>query len=99
MEIHKKKINEIFKKTSKGQTKQADPPFYSPKIHNYETLSPKSTYKKLPLKSSSKVNCSMQKEKEGKKYTFNKTSYGTPYDKSAMLSYISTPNEKSFNAS
>ena len=33
-----------------------------------------------------------------KNYKFNKTAFGTPYEKSAMLSYISTPNEKSFNA-
>lgn len=33
-----------------------------------------------------------------KNYLFNKTALGTPYDKSAILSYISTPNEKSFNA-
>lgn len=32
-----------------------------------------------------------------KSYLFNRTALGTPYDKSAMLSYISTPNEKSFN--
>ncbi len=27
-----------------------------------------------------------------KNYLFNKTALGTPYEKSAMLSYISTPN-------
>lgn len=32
-----------------------------------------------------------------KNYLFNKTTFGTPYEKSAMLSYVSTPNEKSFN--
>jgi hypothetical protein len=32
-----------------------------------------------------------------KSYLFNKTAFGTPYDKSTLLSYISTPNEKSFN--
>jgi hypothetical protein len=33
-----------------------------------------------------------------KNYAINKTTFGTPYDKSVMLSYVSTPNEKSFNA-
>lgn len=38
------------------------------------------------------------KKTHAKNYAFNKTAFGTPYEKSAMLSYISTPNEKSFNA-
>ena len=38
------------------------------------------------------------KKNHSKNYLFNKTALGTPYEKSAMLSYISTPNEKSFNA-
>ena len=38
------------------------------------------------------------KKNHSKNYVFNKTTFGTPYEKSAMLSYISTPNEKSFNA-
>jgi hypothetical protein len=33
-----------------------------------------------------------------KTYLVNKTALGTPYEKSVMFSYISTPNEKSFNA-
>jgi hypothetical protein len=33
----------------------------------------------------------------GKSYLVNRTALGTPYEKSAMFSYISTPNEKSFN--
>ena len=32
-----------------------------------------------------------------KKYLFNATTSGTPFEKSAMLSYVSTPIEKSFN--
>lgn len=38
------------------------------------------------------------KKAHNKNYVINKTTFGTPYEKSAMLSYISTPNEKSFNA-
>ena len=33
-----------------------------------------------------------------KTYLVNKTALGTPHEKSVMFSYISTPNEKSFNA-
>ena len=99
MEIHKKKINEIFKKTSKISTKSPDCTIYSPKVTHSNNVSPKSIHKKIPLKSTTKTNCTMQRNTEGKKSTFNKTSYGTPYDKSTMLSYVSTPNEKSFNTS
>jgi hypothetical protein len=73
--------------------------FFSPKIQTYDSLSPKHCCKKLPLKSSEKVNTSFKKISGVKKYTLNKTSFVTPYDKSMMLSYVSTPNEKSFNAS
>lgn len=38
------------------------------------------------------------KKPQIKSYLFNKTALGTPYEKSAMLSHISTPNERSFNA-
>lgn len=41
---------------------------------------------------------SSKKGHQPKSYLFNKTALGTPYEKSAMLSYISTPNQKSFNA-
>ena len=92
MEIHKKKINEIFKKTSKANIKNTESGVHSPKISPYDTLSPKSIHKKVPLKSSNKANCPIQRNTEGKKYTFNKTSYPTPHDKSAMISYVSTPN-------
>ena len=59
--------------------------------------------KKTLLKSSSKINCSSSKrvicpdKSFDKSYAFNKTTFCTPYDKSTMLSYVSTPNEKSFN--
>lgn len=63
-----------------------------------ELLSPKKSTKKTLLKSSSKLNCSSKRVlPNDKSYVFNKTTFCTPYDKSTMLSYISTPNEKSFN--
>lgn len=35
-------------------------------------------------------------QRKSKAYLVNKTALGTPHEKSAMFSYISTPNEKSF---
>jgi hypothetical protein len=54
--------------------------------------------KKSVQKASSKLSESSKKILiHNKSYLFNKTTFGTPYEKSAMLSYLSTPNEKSFN--
>lgn len=80
------------------------PPGYKSKdIYNYNPIlkdffSPKKSVKKSVLKSSSKIGLSSKGVlSEDKSYVFNKTTFCTPYDKSAMLSYVSTPNEKSFN--
>lgn len=80
------------------------PPEYKSKdIYHYNSplkdfFSPKKSLKKALLKSSSKPNCSSKRILcHDKSYVLNKTSVCTPYDKSTMLSYVSTPNEKSFN--
>lgn len=55
--------------------------------------SPKKTLKKSTLKNTSKINSSSKRIFfNDKTFLLNKTTVGTPFDKSAMLSYISTPN-------
>ena len=98
MEINKQKISQLFRRMSPKDSKTKEIYNYNPMLK--ELLSPKKSTKKTLLKSSSKVNCSSKRVLgNDKSYVFNKTTFCTPYDKSAMLSYISTPNEKSFNIS
>ena len=75
------------------------PPEYKGKeIYNYnpalkDFFSPKKSVKKSLLKNSSKINCASKRVlRQDKTYAFNKTTFCTPYDKSTMLSYVSTPN-------
>lgn len=60
-------------------------------------MSPKkTTASTTPFKTSLKGNFANQRNSAmNKKYALNKTSYGTPHEKSTMLSYISTPNDSS----
>lgn len=48
-------------------------------------------------KNISKPYDQFKKVSTNKTYLINKTAIGSPYEKSAMFSYLSTPNEKSFN--
>ena len=64
-------------------------------LSNLRVGEPRRSSKQVP-KGISRENS--KKTNINKSYLFNKTALGTPYEKSAMLSYISTPNEKSFNA-
>ena len=69
---------------------------YNPTLKDF--YSPKKSTKKVLVKNTSKINCSNKRIiTQDKSYAFNKTTFCTPFDKSAILSYISTPNEKSFN--
>ena len=59
-------------------------------------MSPKKSVNTTPLKSSIKANVPNQRNSSNnRKYALNKTTYGTPHEKSTMMSYISTPNDHS----
>ena len=64
----------------------------------YTLLSPKKSMPNSPHKSSIKLNAYAHKTTHSsKKYLLNKTSYGTPQEKSELGSYITTPNDTSLS--
>lgn len=92
MEKQKSKIHEILKKMSNSSFRAyKQSPTETP--NPYSFVSPKKTHPTTPLKSSGKAN--FGHTVNNRKYAFNKTTYGTPHEKSTMLSYISTPNDNS----
>jgi len=92
MEKQKSKIHDILKKMS-TQSLRAYKQTPTETPNPYAMLSPKKSAPTSPFKSSLKSNFLNEKTTQSiRKYALNKTSLGTPYEKSAMLSYISTPN-------
>ena len=98
MEYQKSKLfyNE---KRSPSPIKSASPQV---KLGNYITNNENSIKKSLKKVShcykNDKTKHSTRKfVKDNQQYVFNRTTVGTPYDKSTMLSYLSTPNEQSQN--
>lgn len=79
--------NESFRSHKQTPTQTPNP---------YSLVSGKKSSPTSPFKSSLKSNLVRDKTRHSiRKYALNKTSVGTPFDKSAMLSYISTPNQNS----
>ena len=94
MEKNKSKIHDMLKKVSSTNFRHYRvSPSETPQL--FTLNSPKKSCPTTPLKSSLKNNNNYQHHKLSKpiqKHLLNKTSYGTPLEKSAMMSYISTPN-------
>lgn len=91
MEINKQKISQLVRRLSPQDYKSKDIYNYNPLIKDF--LSPKKESKKSLLKSSSKLNSNSKRLlSHDKSFILNKTTFCTPYDKSTMLSYITTPN-------
>lgn len=93
MEKQKSKIHELLKKMSTESFRNfKQSPHETPNPYSFN--SPKKIISNSPLKSS--INrpgyLNQKSSPSARKYALNKTTYGTPYEKSTMLSYISTPN-------
>jgi hypothetical protein len=91
MESAKSKSAKALRKITSQEHKQAD---LFADLSNLRMGEARRSTKQLPKH----LTRDHSKKGHSKNYLFNKTTFGTPYEKSAMLSYISTPNEKSFNA-
>jgi hypothetical protein len=92
MEKQKSKIHEMLKKMSNSSFRAyKQSPTETP--NPYVFVSPKKSHPTTPLKTSMRANFANQRNSaNNRKYALNKTTYGTPHEKSTMLSYISTPN-------
>ena len=93
MESAKSKSAKMLRKLTSPEHKHTD---FLVDVSNVRTLvEPRRSSKQL---AKHHVSRDHSKKHHPKNYLINKTALGTPYEKSAMLSYVSTPNEKSFNA-
>ena len=82
MEKHKSKIKDVLKKVSSCNLKglRATP---TETPNPYSILSPKKSVPTSPLRSSHKTNLYTHKPTQpAKKYVLNKTTYGSPLEKS-----------------
>lgn len=91
MDSTKSKSAKMLRKLTTQEHKHADLLY---DISNLRVAEPRRSTKLVPKH----LTRDHSKKGHSKNYLFNKTTFGTPHEKSAMLSYISTPNEKSYNA-
>lgn len=95
MDSSKSKSAKVLRKLTSPETRAHDQLYDLSNFKSY--LEPKKEGKGLTKTGSRALDFNKKINSNSKGYLVNKTAIGTPYEKSVMFSYISTPNEKSFN--
>lgn len=96
MDSSKSKSAKVLRKLTSPESRPGDLLYDLSNFRSY--LEPRKEGKGLTKTAARPLEYAKKTAPSGKGYLVNKTALGTPYEKSAMFSYISTPNEKSFNA-
>lgn len=96
MDSSKSKSAKVLRKLTSPESRPQDLLYDLSNFRSY--LEPRKEGKGLTKTAARPLEYAKKTAPSGKGYLVNKTAIGTPYEKSVMFSYISTPNEKSFNA-
>lgn len=96
MDSSKSKSAKVLRKLTSPESRPQDLLYDLSNFRSY--LEPRKEGKGLTKTAARPLDYAKKTAPSGKGYLVNKTALGTPYEKSVMFSYISTPNEKSFNA-